>query len=84
VDSSLIIKFKSTNEVWKCQLEQRTIQNIKDYLNAACPDMNDDHTRNMMIQAILSQKYQLSQKMMAEGRIPKSDFPEHVGAGRKP
>lgn len=62
----------------KLELSQKSYKNLMSYFNALSPDFNDDYTRNMMIQAIMNQRQQFAQKMMAEGKMPKTDFPERM------
>ena len=56
-------------------------QNFMSYFNALCPDLNDDYTRNGMVQAIMHQRQQFFQKLMSEGKLPKTDFPEKMQPG---
>jgi hypothetical protein len=75
--NSIVIIYKSGKESI-LNISESSYKNLMEYFNTLCPDFNDDYTRKNLINAVVFQRSQFMQKMMQEGALPKSDFPDKV------
>lgn len=74
--------FKGGKEIF-INLKTKEYENLMEYYGALCPNLDDDYTRKMMIQHIMTQRQQMVQQMMHEGKIPRTDFPDQMTPNMK-